>query len=147
MSVWILMPVLLGAAILTQGLMNRGLATEMGLGLAVLINSAVVLAAALIVMIIAWTQILPLPSWLQSVASPVGWRWGFLVSGLCGFFIVLGIPLALEKIGPSKTFVILVGAQIVLGVLADRWLFDQSLSWNKIVGASLTVLGAVLVAW
>jgi len=59
---------------------------------------------------------------------------------------LMGAPWAPQKIGPSMTFVLLVGSQIVFGVLADRWILGLELAWTKWLGASLALLGAVLVA-
>jgi uncharacterized membrane protein YdcZ (DUF606 family) len=54
--------------------------------------------------------------------------------------------MALHHIGPSRTFVLLVGSQILLSVVADQWLFGADPSWTKWLGAGLALAGAVLVA-
>ncbi len=74
------------------------------------------------------------PAFLRPGAAGLDVNATLVVPGLCGFVLVLGAPWAMQNVGPSKTFVLLVGAQIVLSVLADKWIFDLDVAWTKWLG-------------
>lgn len=146
MNAWMFLPPILGAAILCQAILNRQFGESHGLATAVLINATVFFTAS--AMLWAGTRMVPdiFPNFLRPGTAAFDATATLVVPGLCGFLLVLGAPWALQKVGPSKTFVLLVGAQIVLSVLADKWIFDLDLSWTKWAGASLVLAGAILVA-
>ena len=146
MNAWMLLPPLLGAAVLCQAILNRQFGESLGLATAVLINATVFFAASALLW--AGTRLMPdiFPSFLKPGTGAFNATATLIVPGLCGFLLVLGAPWALQKVGPSKTFVLLVGAQIVLSVLADKWIFDLDLAWTKWAGASLVLAGAIFVA-
>lgn len=146
MNAWMFLPPLLGAAVLCQAILNRQFGESLGLASAVLINATVFFAASILLW--AGTRMAPdiFPSILKPGTPAFDAKATLIVPGLCGFLLVVGAPWALQKVGPSKTFVLLVGAQIVLSVLADRWIFDLDLAWTKWAGAGLVLAGAILVA-
>lgn len=86
------------------------------------------------------------PAFLKPGTAEFDVKATLIVPGLCGFVLVLGAPWALQKVGPSTTFVLLVGSQILLSVLVDKWIFDLDPGWTKWLGASLVLAGAWLVA-
>lgn len=145
MNAWMLLPPILGAAVVCQAILNWQFSESLGLATAVLINAGVFFAAA--AMLWLGTRLMPdlFPDFLKP--GPAGFEANatLLVPGLCGFLLVLGAPWSLQKVGPSMTFVLLVGAQIVLGVFADKWIFDLDPAWTKWLGAGLALVGAVLV--
>ena len=146
MNAWMLLPPILGAAVLCQAILNRQFGESLGLATAVLINATVFFAASALLWL--GTRMMPdiFPDFLKPGTATFDANAALIVPGLCGFLLVLGAPWALQKVGPSKTFVLLVGAQIVLSVLADKWIFDLDLAWTKWAGASLVLAGAILVA-
>lgn len=147
MNAWMLLPPILGAAVLCQAILNRQVSESLGLATVVLINAGVFFAAAALLWL--GTRVMPdvFPDFLKPGSAGLDARASLIVPGLCGFVLVLGAPWALQKVGPSKTFVLLVGSQILLSVLADKWIFDLDPAWTKWLGASLALAGAVLVAW
>lgn len=146
MNAWVFLPPVLGAAVLVQAILNRQFSQSLGLATAVLINASVFFAAA--AMLWVWTRIMPelSPAFLKPGAASFDVNASLIVPGLCGFVLVLGAPWAIQNVGPSKTFVVLVGAQIVLSVIADQLIFGLDPSWTKWFGACLALVGAVLVA-
>jgi len=144
MNAWLLLPPVLGAAFLCQAILNRQISESLGLATAVLINASVFVVVAAMVWL--GTRWFPeyFPAFLKPGPSSLNVNAMLLIPGLCGFLFVFGGPWAVLKIGPSKTFVLLVGSQILLSVLVDMWLFDLQVDWTKWLGAGLAVAGAVL---
>lgn len=145
MNPWLLLPTLLAAAFLCQAILNRRLSESLGLAGAVLVNASVFFVAAALL----WTatRLIPglFPDFLKPGDTGIDAKAVWIVPGVCGFLWVLGAPWALQNLGPSRTFILLVGSQIVLSVLADRWIFDLEPGWNTWLGAVLALAGAVLV--
>lgn len=146
-------PVILGVAVVLQGILNRKIGSTIGLSTAVLINALVfvVLSGALFGLSYLKPQIFPEflrlpPSPLKSALADGGAPlWLYWIPGFCGFLLVLGVPFAIHAIGPSKTFVVLVSAQIAFSVLLELAVQSQLNPW-KLLGAGLAMVGAYLVA-
>lgn len=145
MSVWIFLPPLLGVTVLCQAILNRQFSESLGLATAVMINATVFFIASALLWIS--TRMMPelFPEFLKPGAAPLDATLTLVVPGLCGFLLVLGAPWALQKVGPSKTFVLLVGSQIIASVLADRFVFGLELDWTKWLGSAIVLLGVLLV--
>lgn len=144
---WNLLPLLLGGAVLLQGILNRRFGQSWDLSVAILINGKVFFALCLI--LFALSRLLPaesLPGLLRPGQGEISLKPIHFIPGLCGFLIVFGIPVALNILGPSRTFVLLVGSQIILGVMAEKWIFDLPVTNLKLLGAGLALTGAVLVS-
>ncbi len=148
-----LIPVILGLAVVIQGLLNRRIGLAIGLSTAVLINAIVFLTLSAAVIVISYLKPDLIPSMLRpptttlreaSQSGPALWL--YWIPGFFGFLLVLGVPYSIQNIGPSKTFITLIVAQVVFSLLAERLLFDTDLSPLKIAGALLAVTGAALVA-
>jgi uncharacterized membrane protein YdcZ (DUF606 family) len=146
-------PIILGLGVVIQGLLNRRIGAAIGLTTAVLINAVVFFALSAIVIAASYLK----PDWFPAMLKPpaTSFReaalsgpsyWLYWIPGFFGFLLVLGIPFSIQQMGPSKTFVILIVAQVVFSLLAERLLFDASFSNMKLVGAMLAVAGAAIVA-
>jgi len=146
MNAWLFLPTLLAAAFLCQAILNRRISESLGLASAVLINASVFFLAALLLWV--GTRLVPelFPDFLKPGDGEFEAKVAWIVPGICGFLWVLGAPWALQNLGPSRTFILLIGSQIVLSVLADKWVFDLEPGWTKWLGAALALAGAVLVA-
>ncbi len=146
-------PVVLGIAVVLQGILNRKIGGAIGLSSAVFINALVFLALSAGILLASYMKPQLFPDFLRVPETP--WKnalepggaslWLYWIPGFCGFLLVLGVPFAIQSIGPSKTFVVLVSAQIAFSVLLE--LVIQS-HWNpwKLLGAALAMAGAYLVA-
>jgi bacterial/archaeal transporter family-2 protein len=146
-------PVILGIAVVLQGVLNRKIGSAIGLSTAVFINALVflILSAALLTASYFKPNLFPeflrIPStpWKNAIDQSGASVWLYWVPGLCGFLLVLGVPFAIQSIGPSKTFVILVSAQIAFSVLLEAASQSDLSPW-KFLGAALAITGAYLVA-
>lgn len=72
-------------------------------------------------------------------------RLWWLIPGLVGFVIVLGLPWAVARVGALSTFVALIGAQTLASALWDRWVSDIPFTGARIAGAGFAVLGIWLL--
>jgi transporter family-2 protein len=146
MTAWLLLPTVLGAAMLCQAILNRQFSDTLGLANAALVNATVFFAATSALWLATRVAPASFPGFFKPGAAGFEASPALLAPGLCGFLLVVGAPMALHHIGPSRTFVLLVGSQILLSVVADQWLFGADPSWTKWLGAGLALAGAVLVA-
>ncbi len=146
-------PIILGAAVVIQGILNLKIGKAIGLLTAVLVNALVffVLSGILFLLSYLRPQFFPLilrpPSsplkGLLMTGEPSAWMYG--IPGFCGFLLVLGVPFAIHSLGPSRTFVILISAQIAFSVIFELAVQSNLNPW-KFVGASLAMAGAYMVA-
>lgn len=147
MNLYLVLPLFLGFSVVTQGILNRKIAAEWGLPSTVLLNAAVFFILSGILFLL--TRVFPeyFPDYLRvhqfNLQKTKYW---FLFPGMCGFFLVLGVPWALQNIGPSKTFILLIVAQTVLSVMADKWIFHTEVSMMKLVGSIVALMGALIVS-
>ena len=147
MSIFLLLPLFLGMAVVTQGALNRRISAELGLTWTVFLNASLFFLVSLALLLA--TKYVPqmLPEYLRvDQFSANKLKWWFLIPGFCGFFLVLGVPWSLQINGPSKTFILLIVAQILLSLVLDKFVFEATVSATKLAGAALALAGAILVA-
>jgi len=114
-------------------------------------NSAVVASLASFVvgtLTLAVTALVMRPKLADGfVASTPGYAW---TGGLYGGFVVLASAWATPRLGAGTTLVVIVAAQVAVGVLLDQlgWLGleQHPASWLRLAGVAFVVVGAVLVA-
>ncbi len=70
--------------------------------------------------------------------------WWWCVPGLCGFFIVAGLPYCFAKLGAFKTTLILVSGQIIISLLLDYFANSIPLSYAKVAAAILGIASIFL---
>lgn len=80
---------------------------------------------------------------VSSTESPQFW---YLLPGICGFLIVLGVPISIQMMGPTKTFITLIVSQVVFSLTLEKVIFGESPGTLKIAGALIATIGAALVA-
>lgn len=147
MSIFFLIPLFLGVTVIAQGALNRSISVDWGLVSAVFLNAAVFLAVSFFLLLT--NKYLPenLPDYLKLQNFDMSkFKWWFLIPGLCGFFLVLGIPWSMQLNGATKTFVLLIVTQVVLSLLFEKFFMEINVSTMKIVGAFIAMTGAVVVA-
>ncbi len=146
MNVLFFLPLIIGLSVVAQGVLNRQIADHWGLSSTVFLNAIVFLVVSLLW--IGFEKIFPqmLPDYLKQPHSDLyRFKWWFVVPGICGFLIVLGIPWSVQINGPSKTFIMLIASQIILSLLYEKFLMGSPLSVMKISGAFIAMFGTALV--
>lgn len=151
-----LVPVVLGLGVVIQGLLNRKIGAAIGLSTAVLINAVVFLCLSALAIGLThmkpdlFPEALRPPSSSFTEAARTGPSlWLYWIPGFFGFLLVLGVPFSIQQLGPSKTFVTLIVAQVVFSLVAESFLLAASPSGPnvmKLFGAALAVAGAAIVA-
>jgi bacterial/archaeal transporter family-2 protein len=147
-NAYIILPFLIGLAGVAQGILNRQVSASWGLTWAVVLNAVLFIVYSLV--LLGFLQYAPqvLPEYLRvSTFSTEKFKWWFVLPGLCGFLLVLGIPWSIQIMGPSKTFILFIVAQIVFSLLAEKFFFGSDIPVLKIAGALLAMCGAALVMW
>ncbi len=145
-SLYLFLPLLLGVTVVAQGALNQKVAKVWGLSWAVFLTGILffIISIGLLLATRFFPQFLPDYLKVDQLAIEKA-KWWFAVPGICGFFIVVGVPWSLQTNGASKTFILLIMSQIVTSLVLDKFIFGTSPSNIKIAGAALAMLGAGLV--
>ncbi|MBC7372129.1 MAG: DMT family transporter [Bdellovibrionaceae bacterium] len=139
------LPLTLGILIVLQGGLNRQIGAHWGLGAAVLLNAGILFAvSALFYGILRWN-----PEWFPEFLRPrsqvVAPSWWYLIPGVCGFCLVLGLPWSIQSIGSAKSFILVITAQICAGLVWDAVSTGVTPGVWKLIGGALTLLGSLFV--
>jgi uncharacterized membrane protein YdcZ (DUF606 family) len=146
MNPYLIFPIAIGLSVVLQGTFNREMAMNFGLASAVLLNAAVFLLVSIALFAVGKFSPQFLPDFIQPRSSDAPFSLVYLLPGIFGFFIVLGVPWSLEKLGPSDTFLFLIISQILLSILLEAYRSQNLPAGMKMTGAALVILGGVLVA-
>jgi uncharacterized membrane protein YdcZ (DUF606 family) len=129
----------LGCASVLQGGINRRLIPSFSLPVAVALNALILVVMAATVFFFSapekWTRV----SQIASDFKP----W-FLLPGLCGACIVFGIPWSISRWGALNTFVVMIGAQLLVGLTWDSFVEGIPLTTARGVGTALALFGAAV---
>lgn len=143
---YFLIPLIVGSVTVLQGTLNRQMSESMGLGMALIVNSII----ALIICLILYALVRWQPDWFPAMfngqLSMDKLAWWMIFPGIFGFCIIAGIPWAISKLGAAKVFVAIVTAQMTVSMLWDTFADDKPFSWVRLVGVSMAVVGALIVA-
>ena len=147
MIIFYIIPMLIGLSIVAQGTLNEVIGQERGLGYILFVNGLVFFALC-VTLAIASLKFANVFSWLPPFKeSNEPFHWYYLVPGICGFFIVLGAPIAITNLGAASFFISLVVSQIFLSLLYDTLIQSIPVSTTKILGSLLACAGAALFAY
>ncbi len=145
MNSGIVWAVLLGFAAVLQGISNRYVSIAWGHANATMLNMTItVVLAGLYVMAVRTGTVVELG--FAASDRTVSFSWWWLIPGLLGFFIVAGIPYAIEKIGAGTAFILMVAGQVIFSIGWDWFRGEADLSPSKIVAAVLVIVAALLAA-
>lgn len=147
MSLEILVPFVLGSFAVLQAALNRQIAARWGLAPAVLLNSLVLTALALLAYLMSRPPYTFLPETFRDRGGFTQISWWYVLPGIFGFSLVLGLPWALARIGAFKVFIGLIGAQLLTSLVWDAMLENRPLSVYRVLGAVLSLISIALVNW
>lgn len=141
-----LVPYVVGALAVLQGNLNRAVAQQHGLALAMAINTAVFAVATVALVGLVRAR----PEWFPAsfALRLEGYRFlpWHLVPGLCGLSLVAGIPWAMSSLGPVRVFVGVVVAQVAASVLWEAVIEGHPPTPVRLVGVALALVGVVLAS-
>lgn len=95
-------------------------------------------------LIVGSVWVLARGSWDEVGSVAVQWWW--IPVGALGWAIVAALGFASQRIGASTTVALVVSAQLIAGLVADRVTGDVALSIRHPLGISLLILGVVLIS-
>ena len=145
-----LLPVAVGVAVVVQAGLNRQVASSWGLAGAAVINSVIVLLAALIILALARTRpdLLPEIFRVPDPTGPIPWvHWKTIVPGLLGITIVVGLPWAFSRLGALEVILSVLVAQLAASLLWDRMVEGIPVHPLRVVGTLVAFVGATLANW
>ncbi len=144
MNLAILLPFCIGAIAVLQATMNRRIAESWGLAPAAMLNTLIALLSA--AALLGYCVTAGARTGLFRVAiEPSSFRWWWLLPGVFGFAIVVGLPWAVGKAGALPTFVSLVAGQMLMSTLWDRFALGIALDPSRMLGAALAIASVWLV--
>jgi transporter family-2 protein len=130
-----------------QTALNREIGNQSGLAIAVLINAAIVVVFSVILVIIVRSVPDYFPSIFKGAQLTFDWKWWYIIPGICGFCVILGLPFAMSRLGALNVFISFVTAQVMGSLLWDIFIDKIAMTTLKTVGAFLALLGIILVVW
>jgi transporter family-2 protein len=138
---YVLLAILLGAAVSLQGTFNAGLARETSLPQALVINTSIVLTGAVVVFLLA-----PSGRTFHSLAEIEP---QYFLGGLCGLFIIAVAAWIFPRLGVGYAIALAMLGQLVAGLVIDHngWfgIPKTPISTARIVGMALLLAGAWLL--
>jgi len=143
----LLVPLALGVVMVLQAALNRRISLAWGLLPAALLNAAIFWALVTGCYLWARTGAGPLASLVARGASIRDLEGFWILPGLFGFAIVLGLPWSIQRLGALHTFVVVVAAQMAASLLWDRLAEGIAIDARRLLGALLAVAGALLVSY
>ena len=139
------LPIAIGFAAVVQGGLNQDIMKRWGIAGAVLLSNLQVLIWSLGLWLIARYATTLLSNAWRPTQESLDFYWWYLIPGLCGIFIVAGIPIAIDKLGAGKTFMAILLAQIIGGVIWDYFAAGKGISARQVAGIFVAAGGAYLM--
>lgn len=137
----------LGAVTVLQATLNRRIGSELGLGGAVLLNAVVMCGAAAILVgyLTASGTTLLSNGALLGFEGLRQWSWWWILPGLFGLGIVLGLPMMVERVGALTVFVGLVAGQTIAGLIWDALEEGIAVTPSRALGVACAIAAVLLV--
>ena len=130
-------------AVIQSGL-NKIISDEWGFSSALLLNGTVFLVFNLLLFSVVYFQPGLFPAEFRLQGSFSNFKLWWVVPGLCGFMLVLGLAVAFSQVGAVQAIVICIAAQIVFSLLWDVLVGGQNVSMIRVVGTVVTFIGAFI---
>lgn len=146
MNPYLLIPFTLGVSVVFQAILNRSMGLQYGLAAAVFLNAALFFVLSLGFLAVAKYTPTILPEFWRFRDSSDSFHWAYLLPGLFGFLIVIGLPWSIQNIGPSTSFLLLISAQIIVSLILEFNEKAGAIDWTKLLGALLVLVGAFLTS-
>ena len=134
--------VLAGIAGTFQASANAGLSQKVGLGAALVFNTAIVLAGTLVFFVARAPH---------TNFFPAGTPWTLYIGGACGFVIILSLAFVFPKIGAAWAMALVVLGQSAAALVIDHYgllgMPKDPITISRAAGLALVALGVSLVRY
>ena len=141
--IWILIGAIGFLAVL-QGGMNRVMAQSWGLPGTLLLNAIVFLSAAAVFYFSMFSTWMPQSASISHIQPFEKLKIWHILPGLFGFLFVLGVPLAISRVGAALTFLGLVVAQVAAGAARDIGVEHKGIGLQRVAGICIALVGVWL---
>jgi transporter family-2 protein len=133
--------IIAGIAAAVQSAANAALATRAGLGAALFISSAIVLAGTAVMLMFTGGA--------RSLSASWGAPWHHYVGGLCGFTIISCITFVIGRLGAALALALVVLGQSAMALAIDHFgmwgMTPAPLNGWRVTGTLLLIAGIVLL--
>ncbi len=144
MELAVFLSILAGFFGVFQAGLNTVVADSLGYTTALVFNAFFFLFFNLLFFVFVFLKpkILPHEFTIQWAFHDFHWWW--ILPGFMGFALVMGLALAVGRIGATQTFIITIAAQIFASILWDFFHGDHEVNGLRLAGAAITLVGAIL---
>ena len=129
-----------GAATAFQAAANAGLASRIGLGAALVLNTVIVLLGTIVLFLVRGAR---------GDFFPPGVPWSLYVGGICGFVVILSLAFVFPKIGAAVAIALVVLGQGAAALAIDHFglmgMPTEPITVARLAGLLLIGGGAVLL--
>ncbi len=129
--------------VLQSGL-NKMISDHWGFSSALLLNGLVFLVFNLLLFSVVYFQPQIFPAEYRLQGNVGDFKLWWILPGICGFMLVMGLAVSLAQVGAVQTFTICIAAQVVCSLLWDVMIQGQAVATMRLLGAAITFLGAFL---
>lgn len=138
------LPLLLGSILVIQTGLNEQMQQHISFAHTLLINNLVFISLTCILLFIQYNYQELLPTQFNP-GKPLIIKWWFIIPGIFGALYVAGNILSFGTVGAAHTTILVVIAQLIISILWDYFMKNQSLEWKQVFGAVLTMIGACFI--
>lgn len=143
MTLFVLIPVIIGALSIFQPILNRIMLEGRGLSFAVWLNSFVLFCIATLLLLVAHYWAERFPDYMRPRFSGET-MWWYVIPGMIGFTLVFFLPLVIRSIGAFPAMMGLLLGQLVASFLYDALSSQKPITAARLIGLVLALGGAYL---
>ncbi len=140
----VLLSIMAGAFGVWQAGLNKVIADSLGFTASLLFNGIFFLVFNLIFFVFVYAKPKSVPSEFTINWSFEAFKWWWLLPGFMGFALVMGLAVSVGRIGAVQTIVFSIAAQVFASIAWDAYVSDAKLTKLRLLGAIVTLIGAVL---
>lgn len=138
------LPLVIGLSSVLQATVNRRMMRSWDVLTVTAFNSALILALA-VALLWARSWLRPPPGTLFAARFEASaFRAEFLVPSAASAFFMAAMPVAVERLGASRAFPLLIAGQLCMSLAWDRFAGGTSVDASRALGAVLVLIGAVV---
>ena len=140
----VLLSIMAGAFGVWQAGMNKVVADSLGFTASLLFNGVFFLVFNLIFFVFVYVKPKALPSEFTIQWALHDFKWWWIVPGFMGFALVMGLAVSVGRIGAVQTIVISIASQVFASIAWDLYSGDFQMNKWRLVGAGVTLAGAII---
>jgi len=141
----IFIPLILGFATIIQATLNKQAAKSFGLTQVAVITNAISfsISITLLFLVIKYPDFFPD---IFKVKKIENFNFLYILPGIFGISIVIGIPWAISNLGAVKVTILLITAQIISSFAWDIFVENIPTTTNKLIGSLLAFISIIIMS-